>query len=97
MPPDIDSGRPGASVGKTPISSMHRPQAPTSSAAPRSAVRRASAIPKAAAPAAKNVRDTGSSHPSGANAYSLISVCTGSSPVATCSPTIDAAPAPIAA
>lgn len=97
MPPDIDSGTPGSSVGKAPISNMHRPQTPTSSAAPRSAPRRASAAPKAVAPTAKDVSETGSSQPSGSNAYSLITVCTGSRPVATCSPSIATAPTPIAA
>ena len=58
--------------------------------------RRASAPPKVAAPTAKNVRETGSSQPSGSNAYSLITVCTGSRPVITCRPSIATLPAPIA-
>ncbi|GIH97103.1 hypothetical protein Psi01_77330 [Planobispora siamensis] len=97
MPPDIDSGTPGRSVGKAPISSMHRPQSPTSSAAPRSCPRRASRVAKTVAARANSVREVGSSQPSGSNAYSLITVCTGFRPAATCSPSMETAPAPIAA
>ncbi|GAA3157132.1 hypothetical protein GCM10010466_55020 [Planomonospora alba] len=97
MPPDIDSGTPGRSVGKAPTSSMHSPQSPTSSAACRSSPRRASSTAKAVAPTAKSVSEVGSSQPSGSNAYSLITVCSGSRPAATCSPSMDRAPAPIAA
>ncbi|GGS92746.1 hypothetical protein GCM10010156_58760 [Planobispora rosea] len=96
MPPDMDSGTPGRSVGKAPISSMHRPQIPTSAAALRSLPRRARRTAKAVAPTAKSVSEAGSSQPSRSNAYSLIRVCTGSSPVATCRPSMDTDPATIA-
>ncbi|MBB2911119.1 hypothetical protein FHS43_002384 [Streptosporangium becharense] len=97
MPPDIDSGTPGASVGKAPTSSMHRPQSPTSRAAPRFSRCRDSRAAMTVAAAAKRVSERGSSQPSASKAYSLITVCTGSRPVATCSPSMVAAPAPIAA
>lgn len=97
MPPDIDNGTPGRSVGNAPSSNMHTPHTTTSSTVRRSMPALAITAPISAAPVASKVSEVGNSQPTGTNAYSLMSVCTGSASAATWRRNIVPVPAPMVA